>query len=145
MAEPALGGNDRSGKQHVGLIGGGNGSARNAAAGIERDAFVGLLPEQLDLIVTLLARVGENAYRRGFQQGVTMAENRPETIRANLHGWRYGYQADDAPEADCNRISTSADRLFIEHPELRHLGLREPMADSIMPHSWRDDKFEARS
>jgi hypothetical protein len=77
--------------------------------------------DQLDLVARLMARSSERAYRRGVQQGATIAKNRPGDLPENLHDWRYGASTDLSPWADANRAEASLDRLYAENRGLRFL------------------------
>ena len=49
------------------------------------------------MIIKLLARVAERSYRRGAQQGITLAARHPERMPDLLCNWRYDYSTDLAP------------------------------------------------
>ena len=118
--------------------------SRDITKNIDRDLIAAMSPEQRDAVVWLMSRAAEAAYRRGVQQGVTFAENRPATLRADLHDWRYGPSLDDAPWVDDRRIETSVSRLFTEHGDLTNLGLRVPMSEAIMLDFRMDHGFRSR-
>jgi hypothetical protein len=72
-------------------------------------------------ILKLMARVAEQAYRRGAQQGVGLAQ-RP-CFRADLGEWRYKPSLDLSPWVDSPRMTTSLERLDGEcGEELRRIG-----------------------
>jgi hypothetical protein len=82
-------------------------------------------------LLKLMARVAEQAYRRGAQQGAGLAD-RP-SFRADLGAWRYTPVLDLSPWIDSPRVTTSLERLEAECGEgLRRLGLScsEPAAPS---------------
>lgn len=73
-------------------------------------------------IVKVMARVAEQAYRRGVQQGAGLL-GRP-SFRSDLWEWRYTPSLDLSPCVDSPRATTSLDRLQTEcGGELRELGL----------------------
>lgn len=119
-------------------------SSRDITQGIDRDLIVAMTPDQRDVVVWLMARAAEAAYRRGAQQGVTLTANRPDDVRADLHDWRYGLRFDDSPWLDDCRKETSVGRLFTEHRDLTLIGLRVPMAEAIMPQFRMDDTYRPR-
>lgn len=72
-------------------------------------------------LLKLMARVAEQAYRRGAQQGAGLA-HRP-SFRADLGAWRYAPALDLSPWIDSPRVTTSLERLEAESGEdLRRLG-----------------------
>jgi hypothetical protein len=69
-----------------------------------------------------MARVAEQAYRRGVQQGAGLA-GKP-SFRGDLWEWRYRPSLDLSPWVDSPTTTTSLDRLDAECGEqLRGLGL----------------------
>jgi hypothetical protein len=74
-------------------------------------------------LARLMARAAERSYRRGFQQGATIARNRPSVLPVDLHAWRYGTTTDISPWADAPRAETSLTRLHVENDRLCALGL----------------------
>jgi hypothetical protein len=69
-----------------------------------------------------MARVAQQAYRRGAQQGAGLAQ-RP-CFRADLGEWRYQPSLDLSPWVDSPRMTTSLERLDGECGEaLRRIGL----------------------
>jgi hypothetical protein len=72
-------------------------------------------------ILKLMARVAEQAYRRGVQQGAGLAGK--SSFRGDLWEWRYRSSLDLAPWVDSPTTTTSLDRLDTECGEqLRELG-----------------------
>jgi hypothetical protein len=68
-----------------------------------------------------MARVAEQAYRRGVQQGAGLAGK--SSFRGDLWEWRYRPSLDLAPWVDSSTTTTSLDRLDAECGEqLRGLG-----------------------
>lgn len=90
-------------------------------------------------ILKLMARVAEQAYRRGAQQGAGLAQ-RP-CFRADLGEWRYKPSLDLCPWLDNPRMTTSLERLDGEcGEELRRIGM--PLKDTSSrvqpwPIAWR--------
>jgi hypothetical protein len=73
-------------------------------------------------MLKLMARVAEQAYRRGVQQGAGLAGK--SSFRGDLWEWRYRPSLDLAPWIDSPTTTTSLDRLDVECGEqLRELGL----------------------
>lgn len=95
--------------------------------GISERALADLTAAQRRVVVKLLARVSERSYRRGAQQGITFQRNRPHTLPDDigLHDWRYGTSTDEAPWLDMRHVESAMERLFVENPGLRRLGLQE--------------------
>lgn len=118
--------------------------SRDITHGIARELIAAMSADQREAVVRLMARAAEAAYRRGAQQSVTIAANRRDDIRAELHDWRYGLSLDDAPWLDDCRKETSVARLFIEHGDLRSFGLGFPMSEAIMPDYRMDDTYRSR-
>lgn len=86
--------------------------------------FIRALPDDDRLtLARLLARASERSYRRGFQQGASIASHRPEDLPRNLAEWRYGCETDISPWPDAARAETSLSRLHTENSGLRALGL----------------------
>ena len=78
-------------------------------------------------MLKLMARVAEQAYRRGAQQGAGLA--RKLWFRADLGQWRYEPSLDLLPWLDSPRMTTSLERLDGEcGEELRRIGL--PLEDT---------------
>ncbi|WP_103728914.1 hypothetical protein [Novosphingobium sp. HII-3] len=97
-------------------------------------AFLKELPKDDLLELTrLMARAAERSYRRGFQQGATIARGEPAALPLDLHEWRYGTTTDISPWADAPRAETAVSRLHGENSRLRALGL---------PTSTLTDQFE---
>lgn len=99
--------------------------ARNAfdiTDGIEDGALAGLTDDQAQTLLTLMSRLAERSYRRGFQQGVGLGPTLPAELEAGLHDWRYGISTDTSPGGDQPAWrSTSIERLHLENKELHRL------------------------
>ena len=92
------------------------------AKGFRRGRFFDLSGRDKRDIITLMARVAEQAYRRGVQQGAGLA-GKP-FFRRDLWEWRYRPSLDLAPWVDRPTTTTSRDRLDAEcGGALRELGL----------------------
>jgi hypothetical protein len=77
------------------------------------------------LLVKLMARVAERAYRRGAQQGAHLALTRPQDLPRDLAAWRFRPSTDLSPWLDRRVVKPSTERLFMENPGLELLGLPE--------------------
>jgi hypothetical protein len=85
-------------------------------------------------ILKLMARIAEQAYRRGTQQGAGLAHK--PYFRADLAEWRYKPSLDLSPWVDSPRTTTSLERLDGECGDgLRRLGF--PLADTASQSSRR--------
>ncbi|KMS53608.1 hypothetical protein V474_22780 [Novosphingobium barchaimii LL02] len=69
-------------------------------------------------LVKLLARVGEEAYRRGFQKGASVGMREPDRLPRDLHVWRYGTPLDISPWGDSPQAEEAEHRLMAECTEL---------------------------
>lgn len=96
-------------------------TATDVTHGIPEDLFSGMSDQQKDDVAKLMARISERSYRRGFQQGVTIATKRPADLPRDLHGWRYRASTDKSPWADSEHVEPSVDRLFGENDGLRRM------------------------
>ncbi|MFO1155178.1 MAG: hypothetical protein U1E42_16175 [Rhodospirillales bacterium] len=89
--------------------------------GFRDGRFVSVAERDRRDLLKLMARVAEQAYRRGAQQGAGLAD-RP-SFRADLGAWRYTPALDLSPWIDSPRVTTSLERLEAECGEdLRRLG-----------------------
>ena len=94
--------------------------------GFRDGRFLSLSERDQRDVLKLMARVAEQAYRRGAQQGAGLAQ-RP-FFRADLGEWRYKPSLDLSPWIDRPRLTTSLERLDGEcGEELRRIGL--PLKD----------------
>ena len=90
--------------------------------GFRRGRFFDLSDRDKRDIITLMARVAEQAYRRGVQQGAGLA-GKP-SFRRDLWEWRYRPSLDLAPWVDRPTTTSSRARLEAEcGDQLRRLGL----------------------
>ena len=80
-------------------------------------------------ILKLMARIAEQAYRRGVQQGAGLV-GKP-SFRGDLWEWRYRPSLDLSPWVDSPTTTTSLDRLDAECGErLRELGFCDHVGDA---------------
>jgi hypothetical protein len=92
------------------------------AKGFRRGRFLDLSDRDKRDMLKLMARVAEQAYRRGVQQGAGLA-GKP-SFRGDLWEWRYRPSLDLAPWVDSPTTTTSLERLDAEcGGQLRELGL----------------------
>jgi hypothetical protein len=88
-------------------------------------------------ILRLMARVAEQAYRRGVQQGAGLA-GKP-SFRGDLWEWRYRPSLDLSPWIDRPTTTTSLERLDAECGEpLRELGFAKNDGDGWWRPAWTD-------
>jgi hypothetical protein len=91
------------------------------AKGFRQRRFCDLSDRDKRDILKLMARVAEQAYRRGVQQGAGLA--RKPSFRGDLWEWRYRPSLDLSPWIDRPTTTTSLERLDAECGEpLRELG-----------------------
>src|SRR5512134_3568806 len=84
-----------------------------------------------------MARVAEQAYRRGVQQGAGLAGK--SSFRGDLWEWRYRPSLDLSPWVDSPTTTTSLDRLDAECGEqLRELGFCNHSDASWWRLGWTD-------
>ena len=107
--------------------------------GFRDGRFLSLSARDKRDVLKLMARIAEQAYRRGAQQGAGLAQRL--FFRADLGEWRYQPSLDLSPWVDSPRMTTSLERLDGECGEvLRRIGLslkdtsREPRR---WPITWR--------
>jgi hypothetical protein len=98
------------------------------AKGFRQRRFCDLSDRDKRDMLKLMARVAEQAYRRGVQQGAGLA-GKP-SFRGDLWEWRYRPSLDLSPWVDSPTTTTSLDRLDAECGEqLRGLGLSKNEGD----------------
>jgi hypothetical protein len=91
------------------------------AKGFRQRRFFDLSDRDKRDMLKLMARVAEQAYRRGVQQGAGLAGK--SSFRGDLWEWRYRPSLDLSPWVDSPTMTTSLDRLDAECGEqLRELG-----------------------
>jgi len=101
-------------------------SDKSIAAGFAAQAFGQLaLPDRQKLVV-LMARIAEQAYRRGAYQGVKLAGDDADLLPDDLYTWRYGRPLDQSPWLDDTMTEASTERLFAECADLEALGFTKP-------------------
>jgi hypothetical protein len=103
--------------------------------GFRDGRFLSLSERDKRDVLKLMARVAEQAYRRGAQQGAGLAQ-RP-SFRADLGEWRYRPSLDLSPWVDSPRMTTSLERLDGECGEgLRRIGLSLKDSSARGPRPW---------
>lgn len=113
------------------------------AKGFRRGRFFDLSDRDKRDIITLMARVAEQAYRRGVQQGAGLA-GKP-SFRGDLWEWRYRPSLDLAPWVDRPTTTTSRGRLDAEcGGPLRELGLSFRDEDHTRRPVWTGYTHEQR-
>lgn len=105
-------------------------SEKSIAAGFATDAFGHLDPSDRRKLITLMARIAEQAYRRGAYQGAKLVGDDSDLLPHDLYSWRYGRSLDQSPWLDDTTIELSTQRLFVECADLETLGFDRPIADS---------------
>lgn len=105
-------------------------SNKSIASGFAEHAFGHLDPSDRRRLVTLMARIAEQAYRRGAYQSVKLVGDDADLVPHDLYGWRHSRSLDQSPWLDDTTIESSIDRLFAECTDLEALGFDRPVADS---------------
>lgn len=100
--------------------------ARSVAAGFSPLAFEPLTEADRHKFITLMARIAEQAYRRGAYQGAKLTGDDAYLLPKDLYAWRYDQPLDLSPWLDDATIEPSIERLFSEFPELEALGFHRP-------------------
>lgn len=101
-------------------------SDKSIAAEFASQEFGHLAPSDRQRLVTLMARIAEQSYRRGVYQGVKLAGDEPDLLPHDLYSWRYDRSLDQSPWLDDAATETSTERLFAECAELEALGFNRP-------------------
>src|SRR3546814_12642073 len=109
----------------------GSPSVQDVLADLDIDPLDTLTTAQRRVLAVIMSRVAERSYRRGAQQGATIALNRPGDLPASLHDWRYGEGADASPWLDGNATESSLGRLLAENGGLARI----VPAETSMPRS----------
>jgi hypothetical protein len=112
------------------------------AKGFRQRRFCDLSDRDKRDMLKLMARVAEQAYRRGVQQGAGLA-GKP-SFRGDLWEWRYRPSLDLSPWVDSPTTTTSLDRLDAECGEqLRDLGLSKNRGgnDTWWRSAWTDRRW----
>jgi hypothetical protein len=112
------------------------------AKGFRQRRFCDLSNRDKRDMLKLMARVAEQAYRRGVQQGAGLA-GKP-SFRGDLWEWRYCPSLDLSPWVDSPTTTTSLDRLNAECGEqLRDLGLSNNRGNGTWWRSvWTDRRWQ---
>jgi hypothetical protein len=86
------------------------------------DGFLSLSQKQKDYLVHLMAEISEKSYRRGFQHGVFVSENKEPLAFSDIFEWRY---SPPGISIGYDGFTTSTIyRLYIENCDLATLGFR---------------------
>jgi hypothetical protein len=93
-----------------GVLAKGGYAVREVAKGFRQRRFFDLSDRDKRDILKLMARVAEQAYRRGVQQGAGLAGK--SSFRGDLWEWRYRPSLDLSPWVDSPTTTTSLDRLI---------------------------------
>jgi hypothetical protein len=101
-------------------------SRKSIAAGFKAQEFAHLAPSDRRRLVSLMARIAEQAYRRGAYQGVKLAGDEPELLPHDLYDWRYGRSLDESPWLDDAMVEPSTERLYANCGDLEALGFDRP-------------------
>ncbi len=101
-------------------------SEKSIAAGFTAQEFAHLMPSDRRKMMTLMARIAEQAYRRGAYQGVRLAGEEADLLPRDLYSWRYGRSLDQSPWLDDATIEPSTKRLYAECSDLVALGFDNP-------------------
>ncbi len=104
-------------------------SEKLVAVGFAAQAFGHLDPSDRRKLITLMARIAEQAYRRGAYQGAKLVGDDSDLLPHDLYSWRYGQSLDQSPWLDDTTIELSPERLFAECADLEALGFDRPIAD----------------
>jgi hypothetical protein len=105
-------------------------SEKSIAAGFAAQAFGHLAPPDREKLITLMARIAEQAYRRGAYQGVKLAGDDADLLPDDLYSWRYGRPLDQSPWLDDTTTEASIERLYAECGDLEALGFTKPARES---------------
>jgi len=95
-------------------------------AGFEAGAFSHLSPHDRIRLVRLMARIAEQAYRRGAYQSAKLAKSGEDLLPKDIYRWRHGLSLDKSPWLDDATVESADKRLFAECAELPTLGLTAP-------------------
>ena len=104
-------------------------SKKSIAAGLQTEAFRHLDRSDRRKLITLMARIAEQAYRRGAYQGAKLVGDDSDLLPHDLYSWRYGRSLDQSPWLDDTTIESSTERLFAECADLEALGFDRAIAD----------------
>src|SRR5512132_4445230 len=131
--EPAEAIGDQHGR-HVVLARGGY-AVSEVAKGFRQRRFFDLSDRDKRDILKLMARVAEQAYRRGAQQGAGLA-GKP-SFRGDLWEWRYRPSLDLSPRVDSPTTTTRLDRLDAEWRATARAGVLQSQRCQLVA-SWLD-------
>lgn len=95
-------------------------------AGFEADTFAHLSPLDRAQLIGLMARIAEQAYRRGVYQCAKLAGSDDDLLPKDIYGWRHELSLDKSPWLDDVTVEPAIERLFAECAELQVLGFTAP-------------------
>lgn len=98
---------------------------RSIASGFRGGEFDHLSKNDRYELVKLIARIAEQAYRRGAQHGATLAMEAPHLLPRDFYSWRHVNDLDRSPSLDSPRVEASVERLFAQCKDLTALGFVE--------------------
>ncbi len=104
-------------------------STKSIASGFAEQAFRHLDPSDRRKLVLLMARIAEQAYRRGAYQGAKLVGDESDLLPHDLYSWRHSQSLDQSPWLDDATVESSIERLFAECNDLEALGFARPIAD----------------
>ena len=104
-------------------------SNKSIAAGFAGQAFRHLDHSDRRRLITLMARIAEQAYRRGAYQSAKLVGDDSDLLPHDLYSWRHGQSLDQSPWLDDRTIESSIVRLFAECTDLEALGFDRPITD----------------
>ncbi len=95
-------------------------------AGFRAGAFSHLSPHDRAQLLRLMARIAEQAYRRGAYQSAKLAESDDDLMPKDIYGWRHDMPLDTSPWLDDATVEPAIKRLFADCAELPALGFTAP-------------------
>ena len=96
--------------------------SQQVSYGLDADEFMKLPEGVKEKLVTLLARVSEASFRRGFHCGAVAQKVHPLKITQDLKGWRRDQPLTRSRHADSSQSMSSNERLFDQYPDLSEIG-----------------------
>ena len=75
-----------------------------------------------------MARIAEQAYRRGAYQSAKLAKSGDGLLPRDIYEWRHDLSLDKSPGLDDATVEPAIKRLFAECAELPELGFTAPDA-----------------
>jgi len=94
----------------------------SVAYGLNDGGLSHLSVSDKERLISLMARISERSYRRGFQHGCIMDPLERVVSPSELrHQWPLG----KSPYTDTAEVISSTQRLFVEYPVLQDIGFRD--------------------